>query len=464
MKRITLSLMTAAILAGAGSAGAAQDATGTLPDAKPGECYAKVIIPAKFETRAEEVVIAEPTEKIEVIPAKYEWTEEKILVQEAGFKLVPVPPVYETVTEKIETQPASLQWVLSTPSGRTKRAGASLVAYAKGAGLPADTAKPGQCFVEYYKPAKFRTDKQQVVKKEESERIEVIPPKYEWVEEKVLVQEASTKVVKVPAVYETVTERVMVSPATTVWKKGRGPRERIDNTTGEIMCLVEIPAKYKTITKRVIKTPETTKTIEIPAKYAVQRVRKLVEPAREVRKTIPAEYTEITKRTKVADESVSWYLKGEVPPDAGKPTGNMLCLNEKPAQYKTVTKRVLKTPATTKRIEIPAKYKTVRVRKLVQPASERRIPVPAKTSKVVKRVKIQDERLEWRQILCDTNTTPGIVKRVQRALKDAGFDPGPIDGNLGQQTLRAIDAYQRKNGMARGGLTMATIRALNIQP
>ncbi len=464
MKRLTLSLMTAAILAGTSPVGAQQDATATLPDAKPGECYAKVIIPAKFETRTEEVVISEPTEKVEVIPAKYEWTEEKILVQEAGFKLVPVPPVYETVTEKIETQPASLQWVLSTPSGRTKRAGASLVAYAKGAGLPADSAKPGQCYVEYYKPAKFRTDKQQVVKKEESETIEVIPPKYEWVEEKIVVQEASTKVVKVPAVYETVTERVMISPATTVWKKGHGPRERIDDTTGEIMCLVEVPAKYKTITKRVVKTPETTKTIEIPAKYAVQRVRKLVEPAREVRKTVPAEYTEITKRTKVEDESVAWYLKGEAPPDAGKPTGNMLCLNEKPAQYKTVTKRVLKTPATTKRIEIPAKYKTVRVRKLVQPASERRIPVPAKTAKITKRVKVQDERLEWRQILCDTNTTPGIVKRVQRALKDAGYDPGPIDGNLGRQTLRAIDAFQRKNGMARGGLTMATIRALNITP
>ncbi|HHJ20691.1 MAG TPA: peptidoglycan-binding protein [Gammaproteobacteria bacterium] len=464
MKRTTLACLIGATLVTTSTAFAAVDATATLPNAKPGECYAKVIIPAKFETQTEEVVVREASEKIDVVPARYEWTQEKVLVQDASYKLIPVPAVYETVTEKVEISPSSTSWTLTTANGRSKKAGASLVAYAKGAGLPSDAATPGQCYVEYYQPAKYKTETQTVVKKDESETVSVIPAKYEWVEEQVLIKDASTKVIQVPAVYGTVTEKIMVAPATTMWKKGHGPKQRIDNTTGEIMCLVEVPAKYKTVTKKVVKTPASTKTIEIPAKYATQKVRKLIEPAREVRKTNPAEYSEISKRVKVSEESVAWYLKGEAPSDAGKPTGNKLCLREIPAKYQTVTKRVLKTPASSKKIEIPAKYKTVKVRKMVEAAHENRKAIPARTETVSKRVKIEDERLEWRSVLCDTNTTVGLIKRVQTALKDRGFNPGPLDGNLGTLTLTAIDRYQRKNGMARGGLTMATLKSLDIQP
>ncbi|HFD86768.1 MAG TPA: peptidoglycan-binding protein, partial [Gammaproteobacteria bacterium] len=377
MNRNTLSLFVAAALFVSGATHAQIDATSTLPDAKPGECYAKVIFPAKYESRTEEVVVSEPSERIEVIPPKYEWVQDTVQVKDASFKLVPVPATYEKVTERIEVKPATTQWMLTTPNKQVKIAGASLVAYAKGAGLPADSAKPGQCYLEYYTPAVYRTEKERVVSVEASEKISVTPAKYEWVEEKVMVKEPSTRVVTVPAVYGTVTEKVLVSPATTKWKKGRGSKERLDNATGEIMCLVEIPAKYKTVTRRVVKTPATTRTIEIPAEYKVVKKRKLVTPAEEKREAIPAQYTEITKRVKVSDESVTWGLAGDPAPEGSKPTGNKLCLRETPAVYKTVTKRVLKTPSSTKKIEIPAVTKTIKVRKLISPASEKHIPIPA---------------------------------------------------------------------------------------
>lgn len=464
MKRTTLACLIGATLVTATSAFAAGDATATLPDAKPGECYAKVIIPAKFETQTEEIVVSEASEKIDVVPARYEWAEDKILVQDASFKLMPVPAVYETVKEKIEISAAGTSWTLTTANGRSKKAGASLVAYAKGAGLPSESATPGQCYVEYYKPARFKTETQSVVKKEESEKVSVIPAKYEWVEEQVLVKDASTKVMKVPAVYGMVTEKIMIAPATTMWKKGSGPKQRIDHSTGEIMCLVEVPAKYKTVTKRVVKSPATTKTIEISAKFETQKVKRLVEPAREVRKTIPAEYSEISKRVKVSEESVAWYLASQAADDdAGKPTGNKLCLREIPAKHQTVTKRVLKTPAVTQKIEIPAKYKTVKVRKMVEAAHENRKAIPARTEQLTKRVKVGDESLEWRPVLCETNTTSGLIKRVQTALKKHGINPGPLDGNLGSLTLAAIDKYQKEKGMARGGLTMATLESLEVR-
>lgn len=88
-----------------------------------------------------------------------------------------------------------------------------------------------------------------------------------------------------PTVYENVTEKVLVRDGYTTWKKGRGPIERIDNATGEIMCLVEVPPEYKTVTKRVIKTPASVRQVEIPAEYKTVKRRLVVEPANPVRST-----------------------------------------------------------------------------------------------------------------------------------------------------------------------------------
>jgi len=221
------------------------DSTLLPPNAKPGECFARVVVPPVYETTTERVLVKEAGERIEIIPAKYEWTEERVLVKEA------------------------------------------------------------------------------------STRIETVPATYETVEEQVLVKAASTEIVDVPATYETVQEQVLVTPARTYWKKGRGLVEKVDNNTGEIMCLVEepavyrtvskrvvktpattrettVPAEYKTVRKQVVKTPATTRTVEIPAEYGTVKVRKLVEPAREKRIPIEAEYADITKRTMTEASHMEW--------------------------------------------------------------------------------------------------------------------------------------------------------------
>ena len=119
------------------------------PDAQPGECYAKVLLPAKFDTISEKVLKREASERVTIVPARFEWVEERVLSKEA-----------------VET-------------------------------------------------------------------LEVEPAVFRWVEEKVMVEPASTRLVSVPAEFETVSERVLDTPEQTVWKKGRGPIEKIDNTTGE---------------------------------------------------------------------------------------------------------------------------------------------------------------------------------------------------------------------------------------
>jgi peptidoglycan hydrolase-like protein with peptidoglycan-binding domain len=53
------------------------------------------------------------------------------------------------------------------------------------------------------------------------------------------------------------------------------------------------------------------------------------------------------------------------------------------------------------------------------------------------------------------------VARVQNALKQAGHDPGPIDGVMGAQTSAALKAYQKEHGLdATGELDAATAAKL----
>jgi hypothetical protein len=284
------------------------------PNARPGECYARVLAPPQYKTETRTITVSEASERLETLPAQYEWAEERVLVKEA------------------------------------------------------------------------------------EEKLEVIPARYEWREERILVKPEHRELVAVPAQYNTVSEQILVKPAYTTWKKGRGPIERVDNATGEIMCLVEVPAEYKTVTKRVQTSPPTTREVVTPA------------------------------------------------------------------EYKTVRKKVMVEGPKTRTITIPEEYETIRVRKLVKGPEERRIEIPAEYSTVSEEVLVKDAELEWRPILCETNTTPDVIRKVQVALQREGYNPGPIDGELGPDTMRAVRAYQRDNNMHSGQLTMETLYKLGVMP
>jgi len=263
-------------------------------------------------------------------------------------------------------------------------------------------AQPGECYAKVLVPAKYDVVSEKVLKREASEKINIVPAKYEWVEERVLVKEpserlASSRLVPVSAVYETVTERVLDRPEQTTWKKGRGPIERVDNTTGEILCLVVEPATYKTINRTVVKTPASTRQVDVPP------------------------------------------------------------------VFKTIRKQVLDKPASVNKAQAPAEFTTIRVRKMVEPPRESRVSLPAEFQTVTKRVRVSNERMSWQPILCETNVNEDVVASLQQALSGKGFNPGDIDGVLGSATVNAVEAYQRANGLARGGITMETLKSLNVE-
>lgn len=434
----------------------------TLPNAKPGECYAKVITPAMFETRTEEIVVQEQSQRIQTIPASFETVEQRVMTREASRTLTYVPATYREVAEKVETRPAEASWEMKIGNVSHPASPGALEGIAA-SGVDIDTVPENVCFHEHYTPAEYSTQDQRVLSRAGGETIKVTNAEYETAEERVVIKEASSRLVNVPAVYRTETESVLVEPARSVWKKGRGPLERIDDTTGEIMCLVEIPARYETVTRSVLESPAATKTVDIPAVYKTIEVERVVRQASEERVAIDPQYITVPTRVKVADAGFFWLKKGEKASAGATFTGREVCLVPRPAEFTTVKTQLIDEPASVKVVNRPAQFETVKVQRLVKPASEERTEIPRLVKTVTRQVQVAPPTLVWRRVLCETNTTPQIIQRLQLALTREGFAPGPADGVLGSATLTAVKAYQEKNKLDVGGVTYETLKALKVE-
>lgn len=290
--------------------------------------------------------------------------------------------------------------------------------------------QPGECYARVYIPPTSETTYDTVVTREASKKIRVIPAKYGTETQRVLVKEASTKLQVKPATYKTVTEEIMVKPATT--------------------RLEVIPATYKNVTETVVVKEATTqwkrgkawlgkaidtKTLASSSGRIDDDVMCLV--------TIPAVTKTVTRR--VVDRPAS--------------TREVTI----PAVMKTVTKRVVDTPASTYEVPVPAQYKTINVTTLVSPAQEQVMEIPATYGKVGKTRQITDGSHEWRSILCETNATPTTIRALQSALKKAGHYNGPIDGLIKTRTMSAVNSYQRANSLPVDPyINMETVKALGI--
>jgi len=60
-------------------------------------------------------------------------------------------------------------------------------------------------------------------------------------------------------------------------------------------------------------------------------------------------------------------------------------------------------------------------------------------------------RMEQEERRGQTDVHPGDVREAQERLKEAGFNPGPLDGQFGAQTKDAIKEYQKAHGLPQTG-------------
>jgi peptidoglycan hydrolase-like protein with peptidoglycan-binding domain len=60
-------------------------------------------------------------------------------------------------------------------------------------------------------------------------------------------------------------------------------------------------------------------------------------------------------------------------------------------------------------------------------------------------------RIEQEERRGQMDVEPQEVREAQERLKEAGFNPGPVDGQLGAQTKSAIKQYQKAHGLPQTG-------------
>jgi len=60
-------------------------------------------------------------------------------------------------------------------------------------------------------------------------------------------------------------------------------------------------------------------------------------------------------------------------------------------------------------------------------------------------------------------TTPEQVRKIQKALLQAGFNPGPADGVIGPKTMAALENFQKQKNLATGQITKETLQALDME-
>lgn len=433
------------------------DGSFTLPDAKSGMCYGKVVIPAQYKTVTEKIQATQADTKLTIVNATYKTGTERVLDTAASTRIVAVPATYKTESKTVTVSPAYSEWRNGLhPEARV--VSSAILSSAKAGGINLAAAKAGSCYYEFYSAPQFKTTTEKVLATAASSKIIAIPAVFKPGVKKILVTPASTKLVKVPATYKNITERIMVSPAKKVWKETKCTDT--DCAVEEMMCLVDIPAQYNTVTKQVVVTPETTKSVTIPAVYKTVQVNQLVTPASTKTIAIPATYKTLEKTQKVSEAKYVW--SDSMMEKAGMSrTSAVICKVTIPAVTKVVTKQVVATPATSKTITIPATYKTVQVTKLVTPETTKKTVIPATFKTVSKQVKVSDQSVKWMPVLCKSSMTVETISKIQTALTKAGYKT-PVTGMLDAATKASVKAYQTKKGLTVSGLSIATLKDLGV--
>ncbi|MEM6646593.1 MAG: peptidoglycan-binding domain-containing protein [Bacteroidota bacterium] len=313
-------------------------------------------------------------------------------------------------------------------------------------------AEAGQCFAQVYTPPRFDTETRRVLKSEASERLEVSQPTFNTTTERYMSQEGG--------------QRILVRAT----DGSRRPQmRRLDDGSIEI-----IPTGFTTTTERVIVKEASERLEVVPAEFETVTERVMVRPARTVWKPSTSRIYGAALRDTQGNMVTRIDQSGEV-----------LCLVEEEAEFRTVTRRVVKSPARTRTVTIPAEYATITKRvptgvmveelmtdpqfdtyrkQIVQSeGAVRRVTIPAEFEEVTEQTLVSEGQMQWVGVLCEINVTRDKIREIQQALRTNGAYSGAIDGVYGTGTATAIAAYQRTNNLSTGvGLTLETLDRLGV--
>lgn len=258
--------LAAALCAGLAAGARAEGFDPPPPVARPGQCFARTVEPARFHVEHEQVLVAPGRVDTRTIPARRHLEAQSVLLEPGRRETVTIPPVLQDVTETVVVRPASLrvdvvpaqyqdvpETVMVSPPRRYWRRSAGVPGYGP--------AWPGQTRLE---------------------------PTGEIV---CLVEE--------PAIYRTVYRHVCVQP-----------ERRIETP---------VPAQTRLVVRRVVVEPARTQVRVIPARFGERQVEVVDAPEQVERIDVPPVYRDVERQVQVAPERRGWTEVACAPPAPPSP-------------------------------------------------------------------------------------------------------------------------------------------------
>ena len=187
------------LLSGAPALAQSDSNEAQMPPAECGECFARVMVPAKYETKEIDVLVQEASERVSVTKPEFEWVTEKVEVSPAYKILKPVQTKWGRDSERVVVRPRHLTWK-------------------KGSGpLSVVNNTTGEIMCRTEVPEKAVTVKRTVVSTPPRVVEVEVPAKYKTVKVKRLKKPAEVVRKSIPAKYKKVTQTVKVTDAKLEW-------------------------------------------------------------------------------------------------------------------------------------------------------------------------------------------------------------------------------------------------------
>jgi hypothetical protein len=214
-----------------------------LPNANPGQCFARMKTPAQYEMVPKQVQSAAAYQRAKVQQAVFESDREAVKVKDGYTKYVVTQPQFKTTHEKLVVKPAydRLEVVPARFSyvNETVRVSEPRLVWKRGVGLSGVSRidpRTGDTWCLVEEAGDMKTLRKRVVAEPEQVRRVPVPAQIVSVPRQVLVAPAQVKQIEVPAQYRDFTVQRMVRAASA-------------NS-------YDVPSELSTVMTKVLKTPE----------------------------------------------------------------------------------------------------------------------------------------------------------------------------------------------------------------
>jgi hypothetical protein len=396
------------------------------PNAQPGQCFAKVLVPEVTESFTEQVlvspekvvthvvpgqcgyedktvVVREPSSEFITIPATFRTVSETVVVKAGGVHAETVPPVYSTVTEQVLVRDGYTVW----------RPGSTVAGYSGGSyGAPPPSAYAGTGAMPNPAYGNFPT--------------------------RVLPTGEVLCLVQVPPEYRTITKQVLVTPGRTVE--------------------VPYPPETAVVTRQVVDVPAHVEKRELPGETKIIKI-KVCTPDQTQSETIAPEYKTVTKVRTVSPSKFEWK-----PVDCQKEVAHGYAPPPPPPAYGPAPPEhryhppmhrayVAPRPAYIAPIVAPHGRGKVCHSTCDDGATTTYIPTGASAAHAYPPMAPQ---------AVQASGGDRGVRNLQAALAAKGYYNGPANGLFTRETMAAMVKYQHDNHLAEGRYTGETANALGV--